>query len=272
MKRLHRQLPCDPVAFFGDYMRLTGTPSLDPEPGKLAFAGKTLGLVNGSNWVSLWGTYFGRKLLPGAKLIHSGSDMVQLHFMAAHHAGRRCPPTVNVRMFVRSAQELVNLNGADAILVTCSTMNRAIKDIRHALARKRVPVIQIDEAMMEEAVNIGGRILVIATHGPTVKSTQNLLQETAERLGKSVDFEGATIERAFDLLGEGKIKEHNRLIADTIRRVQRTKKIDLVVLAQLSMSVFSFTHPDPIADFGVKVLNSAETGFRRVGELLAAKK
>jgi len=43
------------------------------------------------------------------------------------------------------------------------------------------------------------------------------------------------------------------------------------VLAQLSMSVFSFAHPDPIADFGVNVLNSAETGFRRVGELLAAK-
>ena len=254
MKRLLHLLPRDPLTFFGDYIRLTGTPSLKPEPGSLAFAGKTLGLINGSSWVSLWGTYFGRKLLPGAKLVHDGNDAVQLHFMAAHHAGRRCPPAVNIRMFTRSARELVELYRPDAILVTCSTMNRAIQDVRRALARKRVPVMQIDEAMMEEAVNAGGHILVIATHGPTVTSTQNLLEE-----------------QAFDLLGEGKIKEHNRLIANTIRRVQRTRQVDVVVLAQLSMSVFSFTHPDPIADFGVNVLNSAETGFRRVGELLAVK-
>jgi len=41
-----------------------------------------------------------------------------------------------------------------------------------------------------------------------------------------------------------------------------------VVLAQLSMSVFSFSHPNPIAEFGVKVLNSGETGFQRAGEVL----
>ena len=80
-----------------------------------------------------------------------------------------------------------------------------------------VPVVQIDEAMMEEAVKTGGRILVVATHGPTVKSTQSLLRETAERLGKKVDFVGATVEEAFELLGQGRIAEHNAVIADAIR-------------------------------------------------------
>ena len=52
------------------------------------------------------------------------------------------------------------------------------------------------------------------------------------------------------------------------RNSMSKEKIDIMVLAQLSMAVFAFSHPDPVADFGVKVLNSAETGFCRAGEIL----
>jgi len=147
-------------------------------------------------------------------------------------------------------------------------MNRAFKQVSDEMKPLGVPVVQIDEAMMEEAVNTQGRILVIATHGPTVKSTQSLLEETAKRLGKSVEFIGATIQEAFELLGQGRIAEHNSLIADTIRKVRESQHIDIVVLAQLSMSVFSFSHPDPVADFGIKVLNSGQTGFQRAAVIL----
>ena len=131
-----------------------------------------------------------------------------------------------------------------------------------------VPVIQIDEAMMEQAVNTEGRILVVATHGPTVWSTRALLQETADRLGKKVNFLGATIEEAFELLGQGRIDEHNKAVAETIRRVLNGEHVDIVVLAQLSMSVFSFTFPEPLQEFGIPVLNSGQTGFARAGDIL----
>jgi aspartate/glutamate racemase len=157
----------------------------------------------------------------------------------------------------------------DAILISCSTMNRAFRQVSDHMKDVGVPVVQIDEAMMEEAVKAQGRILVVATHGPTVTSTQNLLQETAQRLGASAEFVGATVEEAFDLLGAGRIAEHNEVIARTIRDVQRREHIDIVVLAQLSMSVFSFSHPDPAAEFGVRVLNSGQTGFRRAAQVLA---
>ena len=124
---------------------------------------------------------------------------------------------------------------------------------------------------MEEAVLSGGRILVVATHGPTVSSTQSLLKETAERLGKRVSFTGATVEEAFHLLGQGRIEEHNRALEDSIRRVQSQEQVDIVVLAQLSMSVFSFTHPDPEVHFGIRILNSGETGFRRAAEVLMGR-
>lgn len=77
-----------------------------------------------------------------------------------------------------------------------------------------------------------------------------------------------TVEEAFDLLGEGKNDEHNEVIANAILEVQSKTEIDIVVLAQLSMSVFSFSYPDPEKEFGIKVLNSGETGFARAGEVL----
>jgi Asp/Glu/hydantoin racemase len=133
-----------------------------------------------------------------------------------------------------------------------------------------VPVIQIDEAMMEKAVSHGGRILVVATHGPTVDSTRALLQETAARMGKTPSFAGATVEEAFDRLGEGDIRGHNAVIADAIRRSVAKEKIGIVVLAQLSMTVFKLSFPDEACqrEFGVPVITSGETGFERAREIL----
>lgn len=266
----------DPIRLFGDYMAVTGVPKLAPAVGPdPALSGKVLGVVNGSNWVSLWSTYFGQKLLPGVKLVQVGNEAVQLNFMDAHHRGEVCPPPENIELTSRYAQDLFRLVGVDAILLSCSTMNRAFQQVKADLAPLGVPVVQIDEAMMEEAVTTpgvatpgDGKILVVATHGPTVNSTQQLLRETAERLGRSVDFAGLTVEEAFHLLGAGKIAAHNAVLAAAIREVQARERIGVVVLAQLSMSVFQFTYPDPVAEFGVPVLNSGETGFRRAGEVL----
>ena len=250
-------------------MRLVGTPTVQPETwGDPALQGKTLGIVNGSSWVDLWSMYFGRKYLPGVKLVSVGNEAVQLNFMGAHERGEPVPPQINIDLFASYAKDLAELYPIDAILVTCSTMNRAFGSVREAMEPYNIPVVQIDEPMMEAAVTIGGRTLVIATHGPTVNNTQALLRETAERMGKEIEFEGATIEEAFHTLGEGRIKEHNEAIAETIREVQSHLPIQSVVLAQLSMAVFLLSYPDPVATFGIPVLTSAEYGFKRIREVL----
>lgn len=259
----------DPVRLFGDYMKVTGVPSLEPDKGPdPKLSGKKLGVVNGASWTSLWSNYFGKTMLPGVKIINVGNEAVQLNFMQAHTQKLACPPQVNIDLFCRYAKDLYDLYQVDAVLISCSTMNRAFKKVSETMKPLGVPVIQIDEAMMEQAVNAEGKILVVATHGPTVKSTQTILQETSDRLGKKVDFLGATIEEAFELLGQGRIDEHNQAIAETIRRVQSREQVDIVVLAQLSMSVFSFTFPEPLQEFGVPVLNSGQTGFARAGDIL----
>jgi len=268
---LYKRLPDNVEAkqLFSLYMRTCGVPSITAavDTAEQEFSGRKLGIVNGGAWIILWSYYFGRKVLPGAQLINVGNEAVQLSFMTAHSKGEPCPPQSNIAAFERYAVDLVKLYGADAILITCSTMNRSAERVREELRPFNVPVVQIDEAMMEQAVELGGKSLIIATHGPTVKNTQALLQETAERLGKEISFTGSTVEEAFELLGRGDIEAHNRLIAEQITEVSAQEKLSSVVLAQLSMSVFLLSHPEPQKEFGIPVLTSGVAGFNKIKSL-----
>lgn len=268
---MDRDLRSD-IELFSRYMALTGVPALEDAPSPDPdLQGKKLGIVNGSSWITLFANYFGSRILPGVKLINVGNEAVQLNFMNAYRKGLPCPPRINIDLFVRYSEDLVNLFGVDAILISCSTMNRAAGAVREAMKKHGVPVVQIDEAMMEEAVLRGGRILVVATHGPTVRNTRELLKESAEKLGREVSFSGATVEEAFHLLGRGDIEGHNERIAGAIRDAVTREPINTVVLAQLSMAVFKLSYPDPVREFGVPVLTSGETGFERVKHILKGK-
>ena len=263
-------VPNDPLRLFSDYVAVTGVARLEPEPqGHPALLGKRLGLLNGSSWITLWCNYFGRLYLPGVQLVNAGNDAVQLNFMQAHGKGEPCPPLSNVEVFVRTARDLVDLAGVDAILITCSTLNRSYAAVAEAVD---VPVLQIDRPMMEAAVQREGKVLVVATHGPTVESTQALLVETAEQLGLPITYTGVTAEEAWHRLAAGDVEGHNTLLAEAIREARGREVLGCVVLAQLSMTVFALSYPDAEAEFGLPVLTSGQAGFQRAGEILKGSK
>jgi aspartate/glutamate racemase len=261
----------EPIRLFSDYLHVTGVAHLGPEPsGEPELLGKRLGLLNGSSWITLWANYFGRLYLPGVHLVNVGNEAVQLNFMAAHERGEQCPPQPNIDAFVRYARDLVELSSVDAVLITCSTMNRSYPQVEAALRPHNVPVVQIDRPMMERAVAHGGRVLVVATHGPTVESTQALLRETAQEMSHQITFSGVTVEEAWECLVRGDVVGHNRALAGAIRQQLEDREIACVVLAQLSMTVFLLSYPDPAAEFGVPVLTSGQCGFERVRDLFAS--
>lgn len=256
---------------FSLYMKIVNVPRLEEEEiGEEKLKGKILGIINGSSWIILWSYFFGRKFLPGVKIINVGNDAVQYNFMKAHREGKPCPPQENIEIFKRYALDLIQLYKPHVILISCSTMNRAYVHVKELIEPYKIPLISIDMPMMEEAIKLkkDGKILVIATHGPTVKSTQLLLQEIANSMNKKVEFLGETIEEAFNYLGKGDIDGHNRLIADSIKKYIKKEKIDVVVLAQLSMSIFKLSYPNDIEEFGIPVLTSGECGFKKIREIL----
>jgi hypothetical protein len=262
----------DPTQLFSDYLRVTGIAHLGPEPsGEPGLVGKRLGLLNGSSWITLWSNYFGRIYLPGVHLVNAGNEAVQLNFMDAHQKGLPCPPQSNVDAFICYARDLVELAQVDVVMITCSTMNRAYTQVADALQPYAVPVLQIDQPMMERAVDQGGEILVVATHGPTVNSTQALLRETASRLRKDVTFSGRTVETAWECLAAGDVAGHNIALAQAIHAHLDQEPARCVVLAQLSMACLLFTYPDPLVEFGIPVFTSAQCGFEKVCEMLMTR-
>jgi aspartate/glutamate racemase len=259
------------IRLFSDYLKVTDVAHTGPEPkGDPALIGKRLGLINGSSWITLWSNVFGRKFLPGAHLINVGNEAVQINFMQAHQQGLPTPPQSNIDACTRYARELVELAQVDAVMITCSTMNRSYPQVQAALKAYDVPVVQIDRPMMEQALKHGGRILVVATHGPTVGSTQALLRETADSLGREVSFSGLTVEEAWHRLALGDVEGHNAAIAQGIRAKLQAEEIGCVVLAQLSMTVFLLTYSNPVADFGIPVFTSGQCGFEYMRDLLTS--
>jgi hypothetical protein len=261
------------LRLFSDYLHVTGVAHTDPEPiGDPSLIGKRLGLLNGSSWITLWANFFGRMYLPGTHLVNAGNEAVQINFMQAYADGETALPPENLSAFKHYAIDLVELSHVNAVLITCSTLNRAYPLIQAMLQPYGVPVQQIDRPMMERAVEQGGRILAIATHGPTVESTQALLQEVAAEKGRTVQTSGVLVEAAWHALARGEVENHNKLLANKILECMLLEEIGCVVLAQLSMSIFLLTHPDPLKEFGIPVFTSGQCGFEAMREVLASKK
>jgi aspartate/glutamate racemase len=260
------------IRLFSDYIRVTGVAHTSPElQGDPRLIGKRLGLLNGSSWISLWANYFGRMFLPGVHLVNAGNEAVQINFMEAHSAGLTTPPEVNIAAFQRYAIDLVELGHVNTVLITCSTMNRAYSMVQEVLQPYDIPVYQIDRPMMEQAVKHGGKILVIATHGPTVESTKALLHEVEREMDHDISMIGVVVEEAWSSLSRGEIAQHNFHLAETIRHHLKKEEIGCVVLAQLSMTAFLLSYPDPMNEFGVPVYTSGACGFQAIREVLASK-
>lgn len=259
----------DPIQLFSDFVKVVGIAHLGPEKyGKDKYKGKKLGVLNGSAWIMLWATYFGRRFLPGVHLINAGNEAMQLSFMQAYHDHKPTPPQSNIDAMARYAVDLVELADVDAVIVTCSTMNRSYPAVQKALAPYGVPLVQIDRPMMERAVEKGGHILVVATHGPTVKSTQALLEESAQEMGKQITFDGLHTEVPWGHLENFDIKRHNESLAKAVREKISQSEFDSIVFAQLSMTAFLLSYPNPEESFGLPIYTSGQCGFEAVGRIL----
>ncbi|MBT3765421.1 MAG: arylsulfatase [Rhodospirillales bacterium] len=120
--------------------------------------------------------------------------------------------------------------GADAILYSCSAFGEAIEATREGID---LPVLKPNEAMLEEALNIGKRILLAATFKPSIAPVLNELKEMAEKMGKKVDARSCFASGAFDALNQGNLDRHDTLIAEA---VEDSEPCDVVLLAQFSMA------------------------------------
>lgn len=139
--------------------------------------------------------------------------------------------------------------GADAVLVTCSSIGEAAVAAAEAVG---VPLVRVDAAMAKAAVaraaTGSGRILVLATLAATLGPTGRLVQaEAAAHSG--LDVTARVVDGAAAARAEGDLVRHDRLIADAIAEAG---DVDVIVLAQASMATGAGDDP--------RVLTSPESG------------
>ena len=140
-----------------------------------------------------------------------------------------CPPATAKRLVghVLAAEQA----GADFILVTCSSMGRAVEASRALVAAK---VLRVDEPMAERAVSTGRRIGVIATLPSTLEPTAALIQSRAAAAKKQIDLTTRVVDGAFDAVISGNGARHDELVSAALRDMARN--VDVIVLAQASMA------------------------------------
>ncbi len=116
--------------------------------------------------------------------------------------------------------------GADGILFTCSAFGPCIE--RVAAAHPEIPIFKPNESMIGELQMGSGRLGLIATFEPTLRSMPN-------EFGDGVDLACALAVGALAALERGDTHEHDRLIAAQAVRL-RDDGCTRLALAQFSMA------------------------------------
>jgi Asp/Glu/hydantoin racemase len=152
-------------------------------------------------------------------------------------------------------------HGADAILVTCSSVGGAVDAARPFAG---VPLLRVDQAMAEQAVERGTRIGVLATLWSTLRPTAVLIERTARESDRDVEVRDRLCDGAFEALREGDTERHDKLVREGLREL--IGWADVIVLAQASMArvVDSLSEDER----RTPILSSPRLGMERMREIL----
>ena len=160
------------------------------------------------------------------------------------------------------------ISGADLIVNSCSTVGE-VSDIY--AKEVGIPVMKVDLPMAQEAVRLGTRIALIATVETTLGPSQRLIEKIGAEQGKRMECTSYLQNPAWDALQAGHPEEHNRILMENIRELDRMG-YDAIVMAQVSMRALL---PD-LQDVKTPLLCSFFSGYgavaKRLNEIAAQKK
>lgn len=151
--------------------------------------------------------------------------------------------------------------GADGILFTCSAFREAIDA---CVAEFDVPILKPNDAMIEQALEAGPRIAVMATVGPTIPSISAEIHEMAAVRGQKIELVPCVVEGAFDALASGDAAKHDALVA---ARAKEIKDCNVIVLAQFTLSRAA---PAIAAVSNIPIFNSPGAAVTKMRTMLGA--
>jgi len=169
-------------------------------------------------------------------------------------SGRGLDAAMHAR-FARLAQYAVDC-GSQGILFTCSAFGPCIE----AVARQHapLPVLKPNEAMVADAVALGGPIGLIASFAPT-------LQSMPPEFPAGTQLYTALVAEALAALNAGDGARHDALVADAAEQL-RQQGAQVIALAQFSMAR---ARDRVAARTGLPVLTTVDSAVRALRGRLA---
>jgi Asp/Glu/hydantoin racemase len=157
--------------------------------------------------------------------------------------------------------EAAVLAKADIILNACSSVAETVDTARKLIS---IPILKIDEPMVEKSLNIGRNILVVATVASTLGPTTRLIESMAKDNGKDVQVVPLLCEGAFEMLLAGNFEAHDTFVTSKIFSI--AADFDVILLAQASMA-----RVIPTLEKGINtpVLTSPRLAVLRIKEMFA---
>lgn len=128
---------------------------------------------------------------------------------------------------VSSSQDI----GAELAVVSCSSLSPCVNEVR---GRLNIPVLKVDEPMMEYGVRHADRIGLVMTNPTTEAPSQMLFAEVTKRLGSRARLFPELCPGAFAKLTGGDIEGHDTEVVEVIKSL--LEEVDLIMLAQISIA------------------------------------
>jgi Asp/Glu/hydantoin racemase len=195
------------------------------------------------------------KMMPDVEVFHMLDESLLRNTIAAQSLTKAT--TRRVIGTIESAHD----GGADAVMVTCSSIGPAVAEARRLFD---FPIFRVDEPMAEAAIRMGRRVGVAATLRTTLEPTIALLEDTAAAAGRTIEVVPSLAEGAFEAVMAGDTERHDSMVSASLSKLVRD--VDVVVLAQASMArVLSQMR----IDGGAPVLSSPELAMKNARDALS---
>ena len=194
-------------------------------------------------------------IMPQAEVMHLVEESMIKQVMKAGGV----TPAISARIagYIQIAEKA----DCEIFMTACSSIGTAVEQCQFMTP---LQLTRIDCAMVENAIEQGQRIAVLATVATTLKPTLSYVQRKVQESGKPREIVPVLMEEAFHALLAGDTATHDRIVSEGLKNAFASA--DVIMLAQASMARVLQQLPTP----PVPVLTSPESGVRWLKALAEA--
>lgn len=184
------------------------------------------------------------KKLPHSKIINFIDENIQLYANEIDGID-----TKTHRDFYRLAIAAEEAE-VDIIIVACTVLTPVVDIVKPFI---NIPIIAVDQAMLEKAVKSHNKIGVVATTGPSGPAMKKQLEKIASNINKNIDVKVEINTDAMKELKKGNQQEHDILNYKSAEKLLK-KDCEVIILAQITQA----TAKEKMQGFNIEVLTSPE--------------